>query len=291
MLMNTTVSYIRHTLQKCYTSQESASLARIVCCEMMGQTVTDFYLGKDMTLSANERQKLESILQRLCNFEPIQYVQGTVPFLGRTFRVAPGVLIPRPETAELIQMVQERVLSDARILDVGTGSGCIAVSLSCALPDAQVTAWDVSLEALAQARRNNDALKATVRFEQCDVLAYRSSGIAPCYDAIVSNPPYVTQSESGKMERNVLDWEPSLALFVPDEDPLRFYRCIAAIGRDLLVTGGQLFFEINQAFGAETVALLQEMGYEEVSLHRDLSGNDRFVTARNKDKQNCMNEI
>ena len=195
-------------LQECYAQQEAGNLSKIVCCEIFGQRVVDYYLGKDITLSAKEEQELESILARLRNFEPIQYIQGEARFLGRTFHVAPGVLIPRQETEELVELMLEEVPSAARILDIGTGSGCIAISLSKELPEAQVTAWDVSEYALAIATANGKALQASVRFEQRDVLA-DVSGMSACYEAIVSNPPYVTEAEKADMERNVLDWEPS----------------------------------------------------------------------------------
>lgn len=276
--MNVRSSDIRQFLRECYSAQEASALARIVCCEMLGQSPTDFYLGKDMILSPNRERELQSILARLRNFEPIQYVQGFARFLGRPFKVCPGVLVPRPETEELVERMLKELKPDACILDVGTGSGCIAVSLSVELPDAQVTAWDVSEEALAVARANNAALHASVRFGQVDVLAYRSDGTER-FDVIVSNPPYVTESEKAEMERNVLDWEPFSALFVPDADPLRFYRRIAELGRDLLVPGGRLYFEINRAFGSETCAMLRGLGYAGAHIQKDISGNDRFVFA------------
>lgn len=276
--MNVTVSHIRSALQKCYSAQEAANLSRIICCEMLGQSTVDYYLGKDMTLSAKDKKELESILSRLCNSEPIQYVQGTARFLGRSFRVAPGVLIPRPETEELVELMLKDISPSSRILDIGTGSGCIAVSLSKELPKAQVTAWDVSEEALAIARSNNELLQASVRFALCDVLAYQPTP-DDCFDVIVSNPPYVTETEKQDMERNVLDWEPFLALFVPDSDPLRFYRRIGELGLKMLAAGGKLYFEINRAFGEATVAMLREQGYTNACIRKDISGNDRYVIA------------
>ena len=166
----------------------------------------------------------------------------------------------------------------SRVLDVGTGSGCIAISLAKELPESQVTAWDVSGEALSIAATNSKALQASVRFEQRDVLTYEPC-VADCYDVIVSNPPYVTEAEKQEMEHNVLDWEPSLALFVPDTDPLRFYRRIAVLGLEMLTPGGKLYFEINRAFGKDTVAMLCESGYRAVRLQKDISHNDRFVIA------------
>jgi release factor glutamine methyltransferase len=277
-VMNVSVSHIRRALQESYSVQEAANLSRIVCCEMLGQTTIDYYLGKDIILSSKEMQKLNGILARLLNFEPIQYIQGTARFLERSYHVAPGVLIPRPETEELVEVMLREIPSDARILDIGTGSGCIAISLSKAFPNAKVTAWDVSEDALCIARRNNDDLQASVCFVKQDVLAWRGDG-GQCYDVIVSNPPYITESEKQEMERNVLDWEPFSALFVPNNDPLLFYRRIGELGRMMLVDGGRLYFEINRAYGEATAMMLCGQGYTGIRILKDISGNNRFVIA------------
>lgn len=277
-MMNKIVAYIRSRLQPYYTAEEVSALSRIVCCDLLGQAPTDYYLGKDIVLSSKKEQELEDILQRLSRFEPLQYIEGRTLFLGREFWVAPGVLIPRPETEELVELMLKEIPADARILDVGTGSGCIAISLAKALPDALVTAWDVSPEALSVARANARKLQADVRFVECDVLACQVDEVG-LYDVIVSNPPYVTEAEKADMEPNVLQWEPSLALFVPDDDPLRFYRRIAVLGRDMLADGGRLYFEINRAYGREMVEMLRTMGYVRVRVEKDLSQNDRFVIA------------
>lgn len=277
-MMNKIVAYIRSRLQPYYTAEEVSALSRIVCCDLLGQAPTDYYLGKDIVLSSKKEQELEDILQRLSRFEPLQYIEGRTLFLGREFWVAPGVLIPRPETEELVELMLKEIPADARILDVGTGSGCIAISLAKALPDALVTAWDVSPEALSVARVNACKLQANVRFVECDVLACQVDEVG-LYDVIVSNPPYVTEAEKADMEPNVLQWEPSLALFVPDDDPLRFYRRIAVLGRDMLADGGRLYFEINRAYGREMVEMLRTMGYVRVRVKKDLSQNDRFVIA------------
>ena len=277
-VMNVSVSHIRRALQESYSVQEAANLSRIVCCEMLGQTTIDYYLGKDIILSSKEMQKLNGILARLLNFEPIQYIQGTARFLERSYHVAPGVLIPRPETEELVEVMLREIPSDARILDIGTGCGCIAISLSIAFPNAKVTAWDVSEDALCIARRNNDDLQASVCFVKQDVLAWRGDG-GQCYDVIVSNPPYITESEKQEMERNVLDWEPFSALFVPNNDPLLFYRRIGELGRMMLVDGGRLYFEINRAYGEATAMMLCGQGYTGIRILKDISGNDRFVIA------------
>lgn len=276
--MNKIVAYIRSRLQPYYTAEEVSALSRIVCCDLLGQAPTDYYLGKDIALSPKKEQELEDILQRLSRFEPLQYIEGRTLFLGREFWVAPGVLIPRPETEELVELMLKEIPADARILDVGTGSGCIAISLAKELPDALVTAWDVSPEALSVARANARKLQSNVRFVECDVLACQVDEVG-LYDVIVSNPPYVTETEKADMEPNVLQWEPSLALFVPDDDPLRFYRRIAVLGRDMLADGGRLYFEINRAYGREMVEMLRTMGYVGVRVEKDLSQNDRFVIA------------
>ncbi len=277
-MMNKIVAYIRSRLQPYYTAEEVSALSRIVCCDLLGQAPTDYYLGKDIVLSSKKEQELEDILQRLSRFEPLQYIEGRTLFLGREFWVAPGVLIPRPETEELVELMLKEIPADARILDVGTGSGCIAISLAKELPDTLVTAWDVSPEALSVARANARKLQADVRFVECDVLACQVDEVG-LYDVIVSNPPYVTEAEKADMEPNVLQWEPSLALFVPDDDPLRFYRRIAVLGRDMLADGGRLYFEINRAYGREMVEMLRAMGYVGVRVEKDLSQNDRFVIA------------
>ena len=277
-MMNKIVAYIRSRLQPYYTAEEVSALSRIVCCDLLGQAPTDYYLGKDIALSPKKEQELEDILQRLSRFEPLQYIEGRTLFLGREFWVAPGVLIPRPETEELVELMLKEIPADARILDVGTGSGCIAISLAKELPDALVTAWDVSPEALSVARVNARKLQADVRFVECDVLACQVDEVG-LYDVIVSNPPYVTEAEKADMEPNVLQWEPSLALLVPDDDPLRFYRRIAVLGRDMLADGGRLYFEINRAYGREMVEMLRTMGYVGVRVEKDLSQNDRFVIA------------
>ena len=276
--MNRVSTYIRQSLQDLYPPQEAKSLTMMICCDLLGYEATDVYLGKDINLSESKQCELENILVRLRKNEPIQYIRGAADFCGMTFRVAPGVLIPRPETTGLVELVLKENPQASSVLDIGTGSGCIAISLSRHLPQARVTAWEVSDEALAVARQNNERLKTTVDFEQHDVLFYEGE-TGDAFDVIVSNPPYVTESERQEMDANVLDWEPELALFVPDDDPLRFYRRIAALGRKLLTPAGKIYFEINRAYGEATVRMLEETGYRHARVLKDLSGNDRIVTA------------
>lgn len=276
--MHITPSYLREQLSKSYEPQEANALARIIFCDMLGQSNVDYYLCKDIDLSGNEEEKVKSILQRLEKYEPIQYIEGKKYFSGREFFVRQGVLIPRPETEELVELAAQACKPNAKILDIGTGSGCIAISLAKKLPEADVHAWDISEAALEVAKQNNEQLSASVHFEQHDILTYQATG-EEAFDLIISNPPYITESEKAEMETNVLAWEPSIALFVPDNDPLLFYRRIGELALRMLTPNGKLFFEINRAYGDATKQLLCNQGYKNIHIQKDLSGNDRFVYA------------
>ena len=276
--MNRITTYIRQSLQEIYPPEEVKALSMLICCDMLGLDALDIYMGKDIILSECKQCELENIIFRLQKNEPIQYIRGFAEFDGRRFKVAPGVLIPRPETVELVELVARENTDACRLLDIGTGSGCIAISLDKRLPDAKVEAWDISEEALAIAYTNNKELKAEVMFLQRDVLSDDWEK-TPSFDVIVSNPPYVTEAEKNGMDANVLDWEPELALFVPDDDPLRFYRRIADLGRELLLPEGRLYFEINQAYGRETAHMLEMNQYRDVRVIKDIFGKDRIVTA------------
>lgn len=273
--------HIREQLRDCYDEREAAAISRIVCCEVLGQSMVDYCVGKDMQLSAIQKEKLATVIARLRANEPIQYIQQLAWFQGRRFFVSPAVLIPRQETGELVEHVLRRVPADASVLDVGTGSGCIAVTLAKELERGQVSAWDVSAAALEVARLNAREHDVDVRFQQVDVLTLDADDL-PCaiYDAIVSNPPYVTRKEARQMEPHVLEHEPHLALFVDDADPLLFYRTIGQLGLRLLKSGGWLCYEINRAYGPQVVSLLQNLGYAEAEVLTDISHNDRFVFAR-----------
>ena len=276
--MNRISTRIRQSLRDIYPPEELKALTMMICCDMLGFDPLDIYLGKDMILSECKERELENIIFRLQKNEPIQYIRGFAEFDGRRFKVAPGVLIPRPETVELVELVARENASARRLLDIGTGSGCIAISLDKKLPEAEVEAWDISEDALAIARENNKELAADVTFLQRDVLSDDWEK-APSFDVIVSNPPYVTEAEKKDMDANVLDWEPELALFVPDDDPLRFYRRIVDLGRELLLPDGKLYFEINQAYGRETAHILEMNQYHDVRVIRDIFGKERIVTA------------
>ena len=275
---------LRTALQTLYPLGEASAIARWVLNEGFGISQIDIYMGKDIQFSEDDERKLENIIQRLSNYEPVQYILGHAWFCGRRFEVAPGVLIPRPETEELIEYVLHALsVAPRRVLDIGTGSGCIPITLAHHWPNCHVEGWDVSPEALAIARNNNQAHDTKVHFELHDILTLQKNQFPQMegYDLIVSNPPYIKQCERVQMERNVLDWEPELALFVPDEDPLLFYRTIVRLASDgLLNLGGILCFEINREHGEETVALLRDAGFVQVQLLKDISGNDRIVVGK-----------
>ena len=267
-----------------YDTDEAKAIVRLVLDDRFGLSLTDIVCGKIDEMSETEQSELEAMMQRLEKAEPVQYVLGTAEFCGRRFYVAPGVLIPRPETGELCRMISQGdgsfVIS---VLDVGTGSGCIAITLALEMPEAKVTAWDVSDEALEIAKKNADALKADVTFEKRDaldssLLTLHSS--LPLWDVIVSNPPYVCEREAAEMEKHVLEHEPHLALFVPDDDPLRFYRAIAEYGVTALKPNGLLYFELNPLYAHETEAMLKKLGYVETAIKQDQFGKQRVLKAK-----------
>lgn len=254
-------------------------MAKWISSDILHLSTMELYTGKDMNFSRKAWKEVEDILARLKQREPLQYILQESPFCGLSFHVEKGVLIPRPETEELVEwMVSDyQKAGKVRILDIGTGSGCIPVTLAERLSEAEVASCDVSAEALKVAAVNVKRYGDKVTLFQADIL---QDELPDCQvDVLVSNPPYITDSERKDMEANVLDWEPELALFVPDTDPLRFYRRIARKGLDWLTEGGALYFEINRAYGAETVRMLEECGYRDIVLRKDLSGNDRMIKA------------
>lgn len=263
--------------------REARALAFVVLEDAFGLSRTDIYLGKDTAFSEEDTIRLEKILRRLEQGEPVQYAIGTAQFCDLTFRVTPDTLIPRPETEELVGWVASLLPSAApcSVLDVGTGTGCIAISLAKQFPRAQVTAWDISEGALAVARQNAQTNGVVVDFRRTDVLEVvnESAASAPSSDVlyIVSNPPYICERERAEMEAHVLDYEPASALFVLDADPLLFYRALARLGQQLHAAA--VLVEINQAYGQETVRMFQSSGYSNVELRRDIYGKDRMIKA------------
>ena len=266
-------------LAQVYDEGEAKAIARIVFEERYGLSFSDLLMGRDAEVPADET---EQIVRRLERQEPVQYVLGRADFCGRSFRGTPAVLIPRPETEELCrwQMAEGRWLmaDGATILDIGTGSGCIAITLAAELPAAQVTAWDISAEALMVARQNAALHQVSVVFEQRDALHAPTDHAR--WDVIVSNPPYITDKEREAMEKNVLEHEPHQALFVPDDDPLLFYRAIARYGLQSLKSNGWLYFEINPLFADELAHLISMMSYHDIEIKADSYGKQRMLRAR-----------
>ena len=272
------------SLTPLYDAGEAQAIVRTVLDVEYGMTLTDIICGKVNELSSDEERNLEEIITRLQNGEPVQYVLGEADFAGRTFHVEPGVLIPRPETAELCQWIEEDVSSleaddTKQILDICTGSGCIAITLGLTIPNSEVTGWDISEDALRIAQGNVEMLKAgNVRIEYQDALMLPKA--AEAADIIVSNPPYICEKEKADMEKNVLEHEPSIALFVPDEDPLKFYRAIAEYASSALKPEGALYFEINPIYEKETREMLQSLGFKDIETKEDAFGKKRMMKAK-----------
>lgn len=261
-----------------YDAREARAVALLVLEEAFGIGRTELYAGTARALTEAEAARLDAIEARLAAGEPVQYVLGECSFCGLRLRVTPDVLIPRPETEEIV----DRVLSaeaghPLRVLDAGTGSGCIAVALALGMPGASVEAWDLSEAALAVARANAEACGARVRFARRDLLAPPPAGCS--FDVVVSNPPYICLRERAEMDGRVLRYEPASALFVPDDDPLLFYRALSALGRAVLPAGGRMYLETNRAYARDVCALMLADGYASARVSRDSYGNDRLVTA------------
>ena len=324
-----TYQQLWQSLTPLYDAGEAQAIVRTVLDVKYGMTLTDIICGKVNEISADEERKLEEIIIRLQKGEPVQYVLGEADFAGRTFHVEPGVLIPRPETAELCQwiekdMIEKSIVSsedspedssgnspqatdDAKlILDICTGSGCIAITLGLNIPNSEVTGWDISEDALRIAQGNVEMMEAgNVRIEHQDALALpkaaetdnekmkgnddkevvKPKGEAKTpstqkWDLIVSNPPYICEKEKADMEKNVLEHEPSLALFVPDEDPLKFYRAIAEYASSALKSGGALYFEINPIYEKETREMLLKLDFKDIETKEDAFGQKRMMRAK-----------
>lgn len=272
------INRLRENLAGVYDPREIESMTRVIFEDVLLWKPVDIVMRDQEPLPSFFDTKLNGIIDRLLRHEPLQYILGKARFHGHSFAVTPATLIPRPETEQLVDMiVDQNPGSDLRVLDIGTGSGCIAISLARALKFAHVTATDISPQALAVAQQNAAALKTRVSFVQQDILTTQAPREA--WDIIVSNPPYITMSERSAMERNVLDYEPGSALFVPDDNPMLYYRPIAAYASLALASAGRLYLEINRAMDSQVVQTLQQAGLKNIQLHNDFNGNPRFATA------------
>ena len=275
--MKSIANKIHEGLADIYSAGEVSALTRIIATELLAVSQMAFYMKDDVALTAEQETLLDDAIARLQKHEPIQYILGYSDFCGLRFKVTPATLIPRPETSELVEWIASEANGNESILDIGTGSGCIAISIANKLPLSKVSAWDISPDALAVATENSKANGCDVVFKQVDILAYEPAGEQ--FDIIVSNPPYIKEVEKELMHSNVLDWEPHTALFVPDNDPLLFYRTIAQKATTMLRPGGKLYFEINRAHGKETVEMLAALGYANIELRKDFAENDRMIRA------------
>lgn len=263
-----------------YEQNEAKSILKIYFEDVLGIT----NVKKEDVLSEVDKQRLHSDLQRLLQAEPLQYIIGETDFYGYKFDVSPAVLIPRPETEELVYLILENVSQKAeglQILDVGTGSGCIPISLKKKLPKADIYAVDVSIDALGIAKKNTVKNNVFVEFRHLNILDTSQwfTFADKSLNIIVSNPPYIPHAERQLMSKNVLKYEPHLALFVENEDPLLFYRTIAKFAQQKLQEGGQLFFECNEYNAQEVATMLKKMQYDDVAIHQDMSGKDRMIRA------------
>ncbi len=273
-------------LNNIYSSNETEALSLLAISEITQTSKATIKAFPEKVLTAEQLERLQNILAELLTGKPIQYILGVTEFYGLPFKVNPSVLIPRPETEELVEWILSEMQKvknkgfSGRIIDIGTGSGCIAVTLKKNVPGAVVFAIDISEDALRTAEDNAELNETEVNFLNLDILNFLPDNIIPKSDIIVSNPPYVTQDDKKQMHNNVTDFEPHTALFVPEDDPLIFYRAIADFALVNLKPDGYLFFEINENLGNETVELLQQKGFKKIELRQDMSGRDRMISSR-----------
>ena len=299
--MQKTKRYFTEVLATTFSQREAEQLMRILLEDLFGIDLKRQLLDPDLRIDEIQHYRLDEAVKRLLAGEPVQYVTGMARFCDLILKVSPAVLIPRPETEELVQKIcasfpnndvslpchssggrcegEESMGGGSkpiRIWDIGTGSGCIAIALAKHFVNAEVIAFDVSEEALQIAKENAENNGVQITFIQDDVLNPHSDYFNQPVDLVVSNPPYVCDSERAAMEANVLDWEPEKALFVPDDDPLRFYRQILALAKTQLNPDGQVWFEINERMGEEMLSLCQEMGFSNAEVLEDFAGRLRF---------------
>lgn len=278
--MQKSIQYIRESLQTHFSESELRIVTQILISKITGYTTTQIIVNKNTIFSDEQVNLLHTFVEKLKKHEPLQYVTGKTEFFGLKIITKPGVLIPRPETEELIEWIMQSLdrSHNYDMLDIGTGSGCIALALKSVFENANVCAMDISDEALKIANENARALNLKIRFLQGNALQMPEE--KSCWDVIVSNPPYIPLAEKNEMDSAVVDFEPHQALFVPDNDPLLFYRRIAEYAFSALKVNGLLFFEIHRDFGQQCVAMLHETGFTNVELRRDISGNHRMIKAK-----------
>ena len=277
--MQKTKRHFTELLAEKFPQREAEQLMRILLEDLFNIDLKRQLMEPNLRLDEMQHYQLEQAIKRLLNGEPVQYVTGMARFCDLLIKVSPSVLIPRPETEELVQRICDSLPKEKpmRIWDICTGSGCIAIALAKHFVNAEVIAFDVSEAALQIAKENAESNGAKVTFVQDDVLHPQSEFFSQPVDLVVSNPPYVCDSERAAMESNVLDWEPENALFVPDNDPLLFYRQILRLAKNQLTPDGQVWFEINEAKGEEMLQLCREMGFAEAEILTDFEDKPRFL--------------
>lgn len=277
--MQDSIQHIRTELAGLYPVTEINAMHRLIIETVCGWSFSEQQIRKTEIIGAAEAEKIKTIVARLKTAEPLQYILGETHFMGLKIKVTPDVLIPRPETEELVDLIiSDKPENDCRILDIGTGSGCIALALKSRLAQAEISGIDISEKALEIARKNSKINGLDVHFFQADILNWQKLDW-PDFDVIVSNPPYITESEKKLMHKNVLDFEPENALFVADADPLLFYNAIARFASEKLRRGGRIYFEINEKFGEETKKMLAGFGFIQIVIVTDIHGKSRFVKA------------
>jgi release factor glutamine methyltransferase len=277
---------LRKNLSGLYGVRETEQLAAILFRHFTGWNRAEIILRRDEPAGKDLEEQFSSAMQELMNFRPVQYIIGVTSFCGMELKVSPGVLIPRPETEEMVERViaenRHMQLQEFRVLDIGTGSGCIAIAINKQFPYTRVDAVDISPAALVIASVNAALNKAEVNFSELDILNSEAADTLPGYQLIISNPPYVTESEKPAIKSNVTLHEPHEALFVPDNDPLLFYRVIGGFALRHLIRPGTLYLEINERFGPEVKKMMLGFGFDRVEVIRDLSGKERFIRAEAK---------
>jgi release factor glutamine methyltransferase len=270
-------------LEKIYEPIETEALTLLIISEITDLSKAQIKAFPEKEVSAQQAEKLANILTELKSGKPLQYILGKTEFYGLPFKVNPSVLIPRPETEELVEWVISSVRKEnwttGSMLDIGTGSGCIAISLKEHLRGFDVFAIDISSKALQTAKENAELNQVDIDFIEADILNFKSKIEHPKSDVIISNPPYVTLADKALMHINVTDFEPHNALFVPENDPLIFYKAIADYAIQHLTGNGMLFLEINESYGKQTIELLSHKGFKNIELKKDMSGRDRMIKA------------
>ena len=280
MLVSELASRLRARLETKFPKTEAREMVNIIFENLKGWTMTDVLVNGDRDVTDYIVGKANDVVEKVLENEPIQYVFGSAHFYGMVFKVNRSTLIPRQETAQLVDMIVKDWdgTTDLQVLDLGTGSGCIAIALARNLPFAAVTGVDISEDALKVAAENADKLRAKVKLLRADMLSLPAEA-SPHYDIIVSNPPYIAESEAAQMDRNVLDYQPHTALFVPDADPLKFYKAAAVYAKSALKPGGKIYFEINPLFANDLVGFMEGEGWTDVTLERDMQKQYRFLVA------------